>query len=902
MPPKNPTKTELEQQIRELEARNEKLSGQVSRLRQIVSEGTLTQDRLTRMLYRFVNLLNLPGLHTDENWNIVGEIGSFPAPTSERNSKGLRKLNLREILADGDFQKVEDYVEKTESLADKILPNPYQWELLYSGPTLDEKIDVNWLSFPHRQEHFWSIRDYKGQPAIYHQYEELQMKNCFLMYETSLGTAEDDLRFEFKFRTPDEPDKLHDISAVIHGSSARSDIVCDENGYTILTASNFNSQSRIQRNSADVVTRDESLECGIEYRQVIERIGGRVTRYLTNLATGETFPPLEYIDSNALYDLQHHIGIHTFSGEILLYEIKVFTRPSVYSIVQFIIPNSLELKLREKSLAERTYLVRIAENFGTNVKRYSLLFEDITSRRKLERDLRESQSMLQNVLDNVPLRIFWKDRKGRFLGCNNLLARDAGLSSPRDIVGKTDFDMAWSEDESAFFNEIDRQIIEEGKGRFGIIEPLTLSGGETIWLETNKVPLFNDSGEITGILGAYQDITERLKEEQQLREREESFRLYYEMGLIGMAKVTPDDHRLEVNDYLKDLLCLPDNKISGMTVEDLIYPDDLEVYKEYYDQVMSGKSDGYTMDARFVSADGDIVYTGISVKALRDGIGNIDSLFLLIQDQTGKIISEWKEERRRQQLIQADKMISLGVLVAGVAHEVNNPNNFIMMNTPLLRNCWVDIAPIVEEYFEKNGDFNLCGIPYSEMREHISELFNGIIEGSRRIETIVRNLKNYARKDESYELVPTNINDVLHEALSLLSNQIKNSTNNLSVTYSESQPLVRGNFQRIEQVLINIVQNACQALRDREGSIDINVFNNQNNNTIVVKVTDDGVGIPAENISHLTDPFFTTKRNSGGTGLGLSISQGIIRDHGGDIKFRSEPGKKTVVSVILPAI
>ncbi len=272
----------------------------------------------------------------------------------------------------------------------------------------------------------------------------------------------------------------------------------------------------------------------------------------------------------------------------------------------------------------------------------------------------------------------------------------------------------------------------------------------------------------------------------------------------------------------------------------------------------------------------------------------------LKKDIAARKKAEKEAESRRQQLIEADKMVSLGVLVAGVAHEINNPNNFISMNTPILNRAWDDCMPILEKYAEENGDFMLASIAFSEMRKHMPELFSGILDGSDRIKKIVLNLRDYARQGISDMDQLFNVNEAVNAALVLLAGPLKKATNNLKVKCNENLPQIKGNLQRAEQVIINVIQNASQALSDPSQAISITTHHDKKKNQVLVKVHDDGAGIPKKDLKCIQDPFFTTKRDSGGTGLGLSISAGIMEEHGGRLEFDSEERGGTTVTVVFP--
>ncbi|NIM17945.1 MAG: response regulator [Candidatus Aminicenantes bacterium] len=263
--------------------------------------------------------------------------------------------------------------------------------------------------------------------------------------------------------------------------------------------------------------------------------------------------------------------------------------------------------------------------------------------------------------------------------------------------------------------------------------------------------------------------------------------------------------------------------------------------------------------------------------------------------------AEEKERLHRQQLIQADKMASLGVLVSGVAHEINNPNNFIMVNTPILTKIWKTVDPILNDHYQSRGDFYIAPrIKYSEMKENIPGIISGILEGAQRIDNFVRELKNFARPTPSTIDTKIDINKVIQASVTLLANLIKKSTNRFYTNYGENIPEIKGNFQRLEQVIINLLENSCQALQSKDQGIVVSTQFDPGSKMVKIQVKDEGVGMTPETLEIIKNPFFTTKRSSGGTGLGLSISSKIIEDHQGTLEFESNPGGGTTAAVLLP--
>ncbi len=274
------------------------------------------------------------------------------------------------------------------------------------------------------------------------------------------------------------------------------------------------------------------------------------------------------------------------------------------------------------------------------------------------------------------------------------------------------------------------------------------------------------------------------------------------------------------------------------------------------------------------------------------------------RDQLEQLVAEQTEAVRLQQrqLIQADKMAALGTLISGVAHEINNPNAFILSRAQVLESVLGAAEPILEAYYRENGDFLLGGLDYSELRGDLSSLGSGIVSGAIRIKTIVNELRRYAQPSDGDMAEVIDVNTVIQSAVTLLSNLIRKSAPNLTLCYGDKLSRIQGNFQRLEQVFINIIHNACQALPSPDRGIWVTTEVVPSGNQIRVTIRDEGVGIPEAALHRVTDPFFTTKRESGGTGLGLAISETIVAEHGGHLEVTSTPGAGTTVTVRLPGL
>ncbi|MCK4888704.1 MAG: GHKL domain-containing protein, partial [Candidatus Aminicenantes bacterium] len=264
--------------------------------------------------------------------------------------------------------------------------------------------------------------------------------------------------------------------------------------------------------------------------------------------------------------------------------------------------------------------------------------------------------------------------------------------------------------------------------------------------------------------------------------------------------------------------------------------------------------------------------------------------------------AEDESEKQKEHLRHADRMISLGILVSGVAHEINNPNNAIILNSSFLKRSYKDIIPILDNYYSKSKLLSIGGLNYNIFKDEINDIFTGITRSSNKIKAIVEELKQYSRKDKLVMRSEVEINLVIKSALNLLHGMIKKSTMDLRVSYKKNLPAIYGNFQNIEQVIINLIQNSCQALTSKDKSVSISTSIDKTEKFIVIEVADEGSGIDEKDLKYIEDPFFTTKRNSGGVGLGLSVSSKIIEEHGGSMSFSSKLNIGTIVRVMLPVL
>lgn len=387
--------------------------------------------------------------------------------------------------------------------------------------------------------------------------------------------------------------------------------------------------------------------------------------------------------------------------------------------------------------------------------------------------------------------------------------------------------------------------------------------------------------------------------ERKLRESEQRFREIFEQNFDAIILLRPIDFTvIDVNPAAE--------KLFGFTRDELIEnfhqvfkrKRDIDTFKKAFGNLT--KNDFFMDQFKFKKCDKSEIICSIKANIIR--LPRENALYCSLRDITEKIKIEKEVQELQDNLQQADKMISLGILVSGVAHEINNPNNSIGLNLSVIQKAWNSILPVLEAYCKEEGDLLVGGIPYPKMKDKMPLLFSGIFECSRRIKRIVDDLKSFSGKDPNTLKMDVDINAVVRTAITLMDNLINKSTHNFQINYGKHLPILKGNFQNLEQVMINLIQNACLALETPDKSIHVTSLLDSEKGEVVVRVIDNGKGISSKDLKFVKEPFFTTRRSSGGTGLGLSVSDRIINNHGGSLKITSALGKGTTAEIRLPII
>jgi len=402
----------------------------------------------------------------------------------------------------------------------------------------------------------------------------------------------------------------------------------------------------------------------------------------------------------------------------------------------------------------------------------------------------------------------------------------------------------------------------------------------------------------TAYLSLMAENEETRKAKAALRESENRFRQIFEQSEDAIVLISPQDNAIiDANPTAERIFRKRRSELLAGGLSALCDPEGNKNLASALDQIVQDNCACTIEKFECQLAPGDVHILSFHGKKIP--LQGSEVFFTTFRDITMRVRMEEQALEIQARLIQANRMTSLGTMVSSVAHEINNPNNFLLMNAGIITRAWDDIAPVIEDHFRSKGDFAVAQSTWSEARDFLPDAFDGIQQGALRISEIVGYLKEYGRDDRFSQESVAEVNALVQLSASILSPLISSSTRRFKLELAEGLPQVRGSARQLEQVVINLIQNALLALPDPDHGVRVGTELDPESGNVLIRVSDEGSGIAPEISDRVMEPFFTTRLERGGTGLGLAICATIVKEHGGSIEFSSEPGKGTTFTVRL---
>ena len=559
---------------------------------------------------------------------------------------------------------------------------------------------------------------------------------------------------------------------------------------------------------------------------------------------------------------------------------------------------------------------------------------EIAERKQMEAKLAQKRNLLRALVDTLPEQIFAKDINGTFIFNNISCARNLGTDSPKDVVGKTDFDFLPRE-RAEQHHAKEQQIMQTGQPLLNHEVCFHNEADDTTkWFSTTKVPWRDDDGNVIGIVGMSSDITERKKVEDALESEKYKVQSYLDAAEVTILVLDTDQKVQLINRNGCELLGYNKKEIVGKDWCENFVPEQnrdevrlilskllsekIETPHYYENSVLTeGKQ------ARLVAWRNTILHHNKkgAIALISSGENITDRR---LAEQNLKTAYKELEETNRElkemqsQLVQNEKLASIGQLAAGVAHEMNTPVGFVASNFQTLESYVTKFKSLIDMYSDiivqidtsEKGELkkkiDAIRESWHDMKmdfilKDIKQVFKESKEGLNRVTSIIQNLRDFSRIDKAENFEEYHLNDGINATLIVARNEIKYDAD-VKTDFGDL-PSVPCHPGQINQVLLNMLLNAAQAIKiqEREGNGTITIKTYVEGNNVVVEIADDGPGIDPEKISKIFDPFFTTKPAGKGTGLGLSVSHDIIvNKHKGEILVDSTVGEGTTFTIKLP--
>ena len=499
---------------------------------------------------------------------------------------------------------------------------------------------------------------------------------------------------------------------------------------------------------------------------------------------------------------------------------------------------------------------------------------DITYRIRLEDELAESLIQLETFFQSAPFPIFIKNVAGQYIQINEKGCEAYGLDF-KEIITKTDLEIlprALAET----FRKHDREILRKNKREFTAEEKIKIDGRESYY-HTIRFPIINKKGEITGVCGISEDISdiksmqqELGRKQSELQETKEYLQNVLENSLDIIVTTDLSGNIATFNQYAEHLLGYDRYELIGRPAE-VLYAEPKEYRHLLVDLYNQGGVANH--ETRFLCKDGTTLDVAVTISHLYDNEG-----YVIGTVDIGRDISQRKA--LQLQLIHQDRLAAIGKLGAGLAHEINNP--LAVIN---------EAAGWAQELIV--GD---DGIKASPNYEEIADSLDKIRKHTMRCKGITMRLLGFASQAESKSEL-CNVNNVINDVLEFMYSRVRFSSTRFHTKLSPDVPALAINAVQLQQVLVNLIDNAMDALRIG-GHITIRT--DVENDILSISVTDTGSGIPQKLLNNIFDPFVTSKPVGKGTGLGLSICYGIVNQLGGSIHVAATGPQGTTIRIDIP--
>lgn len=504
---------------------------------------------------------------------------------------------------------------------------------------------------------------------------------------------------------------------------------------------------------------------------------------------------------------------------------------------------------------------------------------DITDRKNAENELRQSKQMLQLILDNIPQRIFWKDLNSTYLGCNKTFADDANLSTPEEIIGLTDYDMPWKSTEADFYRSIDAKVMRNDQPVYHLTEPQTHLNGEISWLETNKIPLHDESGFVVGILGTYEDITERKKSEEALKESEERFRSLIDNLIEAALIIDWSGKIIFANNSAAKLVGLssPMQGI-GKKVFEFLHPD----YTQKVLQAIVNSNDftePFIDEYKIKTIKGEDRWVeSLGTKIIFD---NQKSILVTLRDITERKYAEIELRNAKEKAEEMSRIKSN--FLANMSHELRTPLVGILGFAELLR----------DKLKEK----------------HTTEMADRILTSANRLMDTLNLLLDLSRieaKKVDIHLAPNRIPELVESQIQVFEAVAEKKNLFLQTEIQDHNLFAEVDEQIFRQIINNLVNNALKYTYSGGVTVSVASVTEDSKPFVQVSVKDSGIGIPKESLGLIFQEFRQVSegfnRHFEGTGLGLTITKNFVEMMNGQIRVKSTVGSGSTFTVLFPLL